>query len=112
MRKSTVAITAACVIASLLFFVAPVFRQAIRVSLLQWQTIFKPDYRALSPELQSIVKKAERDHDAEALAFVAFCRPQSSEAANLADEAVRLDSELTWVYAIVAVREPDLPDIG
>jgi hypothetical protein len=111
MRKAALTITAACVIASLLFFVAPVFRQAFRVSLLPWQVVFKTDYRTLSPELQSMVKKAEHDHDAEALAFVAFRRPQSSEGARLADEAVRLDPKLIWVYAIVAVRGPSLPEI-
>jgi hypothetical protein len=111
MRKPALAITVACVIVSLLFFVAPVFRQAFGVSLLQWQTIFKTDYRRLSPELQSILKKAEQDHDAEALAFVAFRHPQSSEAARLADEAVRLDPKLIWVYAIVAVRWSSLPEI-
>jgi len=111
MRKPALAITAACVIASLLFFVAPVFRQAFRVSLLPWQIVFKTDYRSLSLELQSIVKKAEQDRDAEALAFVAFRDPQSSEGARLADEAVRLDPKLIWVYAIVAVRGPSLPEI-
>jgi hypothetical protein len=111
MRKPALAITAACVIASLLFFVAPVFRQAFRVSLLPWQIVFKTDYRSLSPELQSIVKKAEQDRDAEALAIVAFRHPQSSEGARLADEAVRLDPKLIWVYAIVAVRGPSLPEI-
>jgi hypothetical protein len=111
MRKPALAITAACVIASLLFFVAPVFRQAFRVSLLPWQFVFETDYSRLSPELQSIVKKAEQNHDAEALAFVAFRHPQSSEGARLADEAVRLDPNLIWVYAIVAVRGSSLPEI-
>jgi hypothetical protein len=111
MRKPAIAITAACVIASLLFFLAPIFRQAFRVSLLPWQIVFKTDYRRLSPELQSIVKKAEQDHDAEALAFVAFRHPQSPESGRLADEAVRLDPNLIWVYAIVAVRASSLPEI-
>ena len=111
MRRPALAITAACVIASFLFFVAPVFRQAFRVSLLPWQIVFKTDYQRLDPELQSIVKKAERDHDAEALAFVALRHPESSESARLADEAVRLDPNLIWVYALVAVREPSLPEI-
>jgi hypothetical protein len=111
MRKPALAIAGSCIIASLLFFVAPVFRQAFRVSLLQWQTIFKTDYSRPSPELQSIVKKAEQDHDAEALAFVALRHPQSSEGARLADEAVRLDPKLIWIYAIVAARGPSLPEI-
>jgi hypothetical protein len=111
MRKPSLAITAGSVIASLFFFLTPVFRQAFRVSLLPWQIVFKTDYRSLSPELQSIVKKAEQDHDAEALAFVAFRHPQSSEGARLADEAVRLDPKLIWVYAIVAVRGPSLREV-
>jgi hypothetical protein len=111
MRRPALAITAACVFASFLFFVAPVFRQAFRVSLLPWQILFKTDDRRLGPELQSIVKKAEQNHDAEALAFVALRHPQSSESARLADEAVRLDPNLIWVCAIVAVRGASLPEI-
>lgn len=111
MRKPALAITFTCAIASLLFFLAPVFRQAFRVSLLSWRTAFKTDYQSLNPELQSIVKKAEQDRDAEALAFVAIRHPQSSEGARLADEAVLLDARLTWIYAFVAVRGPSLPQI-
>lgn len=110
MRRLALAITATCVIASLFFFVAPVFRQAFCVSLLPWQIVFETDSRRLSPQLQSIVKKAEQDHDAEALAFVAFWHPQSSESIRLADEAVRLDPNLVWVYAIVGVSAYPLPD--
>src|SRR6266404_2593157 len=111
MRKSVLAITAACVLASLLFFIAPVFRQAFRVSLLPWEFLVKTDHNRLNPEMQSIVKKAEQDNDAEALAFVAFRHPQSSEGARLADEAVRLDPKLIWVYALVAMRWPFVPEI-
>jgi hypothetical protein len=103
-RKPALAVTAACVIASLLFFFAPVFRQAVRVSLLPWEFVFRTDHSRLSPELQCILKKAEKDRDADALAFVAFQHPEGTEAARLGDEAVRLDASLTWVYGIVAVR--------
>jgi hypothetical protein len=103
-RKPALAVTAACVIASLLFFFAPVFRQAVRVSLLPWEFVFRTDHSRLSPELQRILKKAEKDRDADALAFVAFQHPEGTEAARLGDEAVRLDASLTWVYGIVAVR--------
>jgi hypothetical protein len=110
MRRPALAITAVCVVASLLFFVAPVFRQAFHVSLLPWEIVFKPDYNRLSPELQTIAKKAEQDHDAEALAFVAFRHPDSSESVRLADEAVRLDPTLIWVFATVSVRTSSLQD--
>jgi hypothetical protein len=110
MRRPALAITAACIIASLLFFVAPVFRQAFSVSLLPWEIVFNTDYSRVSPELQSVAKKAEQDHDPEALAFVAFQHPQPSEAVRLADEAVRLDPDLIWVYAVVGVRASPLPN--
>jgi hypothetical protein len=110
MRRPALAITAACVIASLLFFVAPVFRQAFSVSLLPWQIVFKTDYSRVNPELQSVAKKAEQDHDPEALAFVAFHHPQTSEAVRLADEAVRLDPNLVWIYAVVGVGASPLPN--
>ena len=40
MRKTTLAVIASCVVASLLLFLAPVFRQAFRVSLAQWHDVF------------------------------------------------------------------------
>src|ERR1700689_4883058 len=39
MRKTTLAAAGICAVASLLFFVAPAFRQAFRVSLMQWHEI-------------------------------------------------------------------------
>lgn len=114
-RKTLLALTGACVVAPLLFFIAPVFRQAFRVSLAQWQHVFyvqrsfccrKPD-----PELDVLAKKAEQNHDAEALAFVATRYPNGSEAARLADTAVHLDPSLTWIYAVVAVQWSSLPEV-
>ena len=114
MRKSALAVTAACVVASLLFFIAPVFRQAFSISLLQWEVFFERDYSRIDPEVESIAHKAEQNHDAEALTFVAFHLPvfgRPDLVARLADEAVHLDPNLTWVYAVVGVRWPDLPQI-
>src|SRR5580658_5380747 len=39
MRKPALAVIASCVVASLLFFLAPVFRQAFHVSLAQWDDV-------------------------------------------------------------------------
>lgn len=115
MRKATLTATAACIAASLLFFLAPVFRQAFQVSLAQWHDVFHVDQRWLGrgpdPELQALAQKAEQNHDAEALAFVAIRTENPSEAAGLADEAVHLDANLTWVYAAVAVQYSYLPQI-
>jgi hypothetical protein len=109
MRKTTLSVVGACVIASLLFFLAPMFRQAFQVSLAQWDAIVNlPENRQAS--LIALERRAEQNHDPEALAFVAARRLTASEAVRLADEAVRLDSGLTWFYAIVAVNHPDIPD--
>jgi hypothetical protein len=104
MRKTTLTAIAACVIASLLFFLAPTFRQAFHVSLAQWHDVFhvKESFGNLTPdpELDALAKKAEQNHDAEALAFVAARHPDELQRVRFADEAVRLNPSLTWVYAI------------
>jgi hypothetical protein len=103
MRKTTLAVIASCVVALLLFFVAPVFRQAFQVSLAQWHDIFHVrhsfGYPGPDPEWDALGKRAEQNHDAEALAFVAARHPNEIERARLADEAVHLDPNLTWIYA-------------
>jgi hypothetical protein len=112
MRKTTLATIASCTLASLLFFLAPVFRQAFSVSLMQWHAIFgTEDHRRLSPELEAVARKAEKNQDAEALAFVAVRHGNPSESARLADEAVHLDPNLIWVYAVVAVKFSSFPEI-
>ena len=104
MRKPIFAVIASCVVASLLFFLAPVFRQAFRVSLAQWHDVFHVrdsfGYPGQDPEWDALAKKAEENHDAEALAFVAVRHPNEIERARLADEAVHLDPNLTWLYGI------------
>jgi hypothetical protein len=104
MRKTTLAVIASCVVASLLFFLAPTFRQAFRVSLAQWHTVFNVKqsfgYPSSDPELDALVKKGEQNQDAEALAFVAVRYPNEAQRARLADEAVHLDPNLTWLYAV------------
>lgn len=114
MRKATLTATAACVAASLLFFLAPVFRQAFQVSLAQWHDVLHVDQRWLGRgpdlELQALARKAEQNHDAEALAFVAVRAANQNnqpEATRLADEAVHLDPNLTWIYGVVGMQ--DLP---
>jgi hypothetical protein len=104
MRKTALAVIASCVVASLLFFLAPVFRQAFQVSLAQWHNVFDVEqsfgYPRPDPELDALAKKAEQNHDAEALAFIAVRYPNAIQRARFADEAVRLDPNLTWLYAV------------
>ncbi|MGC1619241.1 MAG: hypothetical protein WA765_12200 [Candidatus Acidiferrum sp.] len=118
MRKATLTATVACVAASLLFFLAPVFRQAFQVSLAQWHDVLHIDQRWLGhgpdPELDVLVRKAEQNHDAEALAFVAVRsanQGNQSESVRLADEAVHLDRNLTWVYAVAGTPCPTSSEI-
>ena len=67
MRKPAFAVIASCVAASLLFFLAPVFRQAFRVSLAQWHSVFHVKqsfgYPSPDPELDALAKKAEHNQD-------------------------------------------------
>jgi hypothetical protein len=104
MRKTTLAVIASCVVASLLFFIAPVFRQAFRVSLAQWHNVFHVTesfgYPRPDPELDALAKKAEQNRDAEALAYAATRYPNAVQRARLADDAIHLDPNLTWLYAI------------
>ena len=110
MRKATLTAIGACIAASLLFFLAPVFRQAFQVSLAQWHDILHIDQRWLGrkpdAELLALAQKAEQNHDAEALAFVAVRLSNRSENTKFAEEAVRLDPNLTWIYAVVAIQCP------
>jgi|HubBroStandDraft_6_1064221.scaffolds.fasta_scaffold04514_2 hypothetical protein len=115
MRKPALAVIASCVVASLLFFIAPVFRQAFQVSLAQWHDVFHVQralgYLRADPELNKLAKQAEQDHDPELLAFVAMREPNQSESVRLADEAVGLDPNLTWLYATVAVHWSSFPEV-
>jgi hypothetical protein len=103
-------------VAFLFFFFAPIFRQAFRVSLAQWhnvihvQSVF--DVQGADHELETLARKAEKNHDAEGLAFVATRTTNQSESARLAEEAVHLDPKLIWIYAIVAVQYPSLPEVN
>jgi hypothetical protein len=104
MRKPVLAVIAACTAASLLFFLAPVFRQAFQVSLAQWHDVFHVKlgfgYPNPDPDLDALVKRADQNHDAEGLAFVANRYHSQVRRAHLADEAVHLDPNLTWLYAV------------
>jgi formylmethanofuran dehydrogenase subunit E len=63
-----------------------------------------PQYR--EPGLEALARRAEQKQDAEALVFVAVRHWEASERVRLAEEAVRLDQNLTWVYAMVYACSP------
>jgi hypothetical protein len=104
MRKATSWIAGSCVVAVLLFLLFPVFRQAVGISITPWVRVFqsRDSMTNEDSELQKLAKEAEAKQDAEAMAFVAIKRWNSDESVRLADEAVRLDPNLTWIYSGVA----------
>jgi hypothetical protein len=111
-REAALAASAACALAALLFFTAPPFRQALRISFLPWMRIAQHYPKDRQPRLEALAHRAEQQRDAEGLAFCAIRLSSSHKSARLAEEAVRLNPNLLWVYAVVAVRHPDLPEIS
>lgn len=109
MRKATLFASGLSVLAALLFFVAPQFRQAFQVSLSAWHEVFHIAHT--QPELGSLAKRAWAQHDAEGLAFAAVRIWDDEKSASWVNEAVRLDPKLIWVYAVVAVRHSANPEI-
>jgi len=110
LRKAALAVGGACVLAALLFFAAPPFRQAFRVALKPWSFVFQIASGNIQPGFEALAKRAETRHDPEGLAFCAVRLQDPRESARLAEEAVRLDSNLLWVYAVVALRHPELSE--
>ena len=111
LRKAALVTAAGFILGTLLFFVAPPFRQAVRVSLEGWNELFQVTARDDQPQLRALAKQAEARRDPEGLVFAAARLADARDSARLAEEAVRLDPNLIWVYAIVAVRHPELAEI-
>jgi hypothetical protein len=112
LRKAALVTGGGCVLAALLFFAAPPFRQAFRVALRPWYFVFQIASGNFQPGFEALAKRAEMCRDPEGLAFCAVRLQNPGESARLAEEAVRLDSKLLWVYAVVAMRHPELSEIG
>jgi uncharacterized RDD family membrane protein YckC len=103
MKKITpgLAILGVAVLAVLLF--APSFQQALSVSMDSWSWVFgRPGITGR--QLHRLAERARAEHDAQTLAFVALRLPPGAEGARLADEAVKLDPKLTWIYYSLAAR--------
>jgi len=111
MRKAASVSGAVCVAAALLFFLAPAFRQALGVSLAAWKSFFSVSPVESQSSLRELAQQAEKPRDAKALAFVAVRLRDAHESARLADEAVQLDPNLTWVYAVVASQHAELDEV-
>jgi len=111
LRKAVLVSAVGFILAALLFFAAPPFRQALRVSLAAWNDLVQLTPRNSQPSLQTLSKQAESRRDPEGLVFAAARLLDARESARLTEEAVQLDPNLTWVYAVVAVRHPELAEI-
>jgi hypothetical protein len=112
LRKAVLVTAAGFILASLLFFAAPPFRQALRISLAGWNELFHVTTQNGQPRLRALAKRAEARRDPEGLVFAAVRLSDDAESARLAEEAVQLDPNLLWVDAVVAVRHPVLAEIG
>lgn len=107
-RKNRAIAAALCIAASLLFFAAPTFREAFQLSVIQWRGLlraaFQTGYVSFDSgfDYQSLAQHAQANGDAEGLAFAALHgRYDRNREAKWADEAVSMEPQLTWIYAIM-----------
>ena len=112
LRKAALLIGGACVLAGLLFFAAPPFRQAFDVAMKSWSFVFRTAPGKTQPDFEALAKRAEMRHDPEGLAFCAVRLQDPRESARLAEEATRLGPNLLWVCAVVGMRYPRLTETG
>ncbi|MGH9326712.1 MAG: hypothetical protein ACRD2B_08525 [Terriglobia bacterium] len=111
LRKVALIASAVYVLAALLFFAAPPFRQGLRVSLAPWKAVLHAGGELGQSKVYAVGKRAEARHDADGLVFAAARVSNASEAARWADEAVRINPKLIWAYAVVALRHPEISEI-
>lgn len=84
---------------SVAFFFVPDFRESLQVPFIAWRWQGLMRLGALTRgTLQTIAREGEQQRDARALAFAALHTPTAEESARLADQAVALDPQLTWIY--------------
>lgn len=106
MRKASLGVIGACVAGALLFLLAPTFRQGLGVAMVQWRNMSEVQSLIQSQRpvagLLSLERRAEARRDGQALAFVAVRTWESSGSTKLADKAVQLDPELTWIYGMAS----------
>jgi hypothetical protein len=99
--------TAAILVATALLLFIPHSREALSTLRASWN-----GYQISSADrgtLADLATKAEKDNDAKTLAFVALATPESKQGMRLAEKAVALDSNLSWIYASRFYRPDDVP---
>jgi hypothetical protein len=112
-RKTAAIVAACCVVLVASSFAIPTFRQGFDAALLSWRILFEtrdPGSRDSDhwpdSDLRRMTSAAEEAHDGLALAFISTRLNETQRAARLAEEAVALDRNLTWLYGVVSVRHP------
>jgi hypothetical protein len=98
--------TAVILLAAALLLFLPQSRQAISTVVASWNgyEISSGDRRTLA----NLAAQAEKDKDGRTLAFVALVLRDPEQGMRLADKAVVLDPQLTWVYASRFYRPADV----
>jgi hypothetical protein len=110
-RKALQVTAAGLTLATLLFLAAPPFRQAVGVSLAAWNELLHITGRNGQSRLEALAIQAEGRRDPEGLVFAAARLTDARESSRLVTEAVQLNPDFDWAYAVVAVRHPEIPEV-
>ncbi len=92
-------VTALLLVASLSILLVPDVRRAIVATAEAWG--YQSQSLQQSAEFAHLRKEADRNQDPQLLAFMALLSEDANERARMANEAVRLDASLTWIYCYV-----------
>ena len=96
MKKSTLIVAAACTVVSLLFLLAPTFREGL--SLVGYG--LRADRDPQTARWQKLGREAQSRGDAASMVYAAMRLPMD-EGTPLAQRAVAKDPSLTWVYCFI-----------
>ena len=101
--------------AVVLLLLVPGFRQGLNASITSWElAMFSsrgPQVKWPDSRLRALALEAEERKDGKALAFVAARLTDTKASVRIARQAVALDSSLTWVYYVLALRNPALSEM-
>jgi hypothetical protein len=97
-------VTALLLLASILIIATPELRRAMHATADTWRD--GSLYTMQAAKLQRLHAEASRKHDPQLLALVALVTwDDNNERMRAANEAVRLDPSLTWIYSKIRLRE-------
>ena len=95
-------VTMLLLLASLAILMIPDARHAISATFDVWSDTWNERWVETKPSTLSHLREvAERNRDTQAMALLALVSDDHTERIRMAEEAVRLDPSLTWIYAEV-----------